>query len=67
MGDFDSDGYDDIAALRGAGYATKSVAIFFQKNGAFVVGPSLTPTTGGFAPSAIAAGDLTATARTTWR
>jgi hypothetical protein len=28
VGDFNNDGYDDVAALRGAGYASGSVAIF---------------------------------------
>ena len=58
VGDFNNDGYADIAAMRGAGYATGTVALFFQQSGAFIVGPELNPRLDGFVPAGIAAGDL---------
>lgn len=58
VGDFNNDGYTDIAAMRGAGYATGAVALFFQESGAFIVGPELNPRLDGFVPAGIAAGDL---------
>ncbi|MEZ4730244.1 MAG: hypothetical protein R3E79_24200 [Caldilineaceae bacterium] len=32
-GDLDNDGYDDLAALRGAGYITNTVVVYRQEQG----------------------------------
>lgn len=59
VGDLNNDGFDDLAALRGSGYATDSVVIFLQDNGTFPVSFKLTPQTGGFLPHSLAIGDVT--------
>lgn len=58
VGDMDNDGYDDLVALRGAGYATESVLILFQEDGRFARSLALSPATGGFLPHSLAVGDL---------
>ena len=45
-------------ALRGAGYASDSVAIFSQDDGAFAAPVLLSPTTGGYLPHSVAVGDV---------
>jgi hypothetical protein len=60
VGDFDNDGDDDIAALRGAGYAVDSIVIYWQDHETFPVSTTLTPQTGGFLPHSAAVGDVNA-------
>lgn len=57
VGDFDNNGYDDIAALRGAGYRNDAVVIFYQSLAGFT-SATLSPETGGFLAHSLAAGDL---------
>jgi|GEM_PF-2998339 len=59
VGDLNNDGFDDLAALRGSGYATDSVVVFLQMNGSFPVSFKLTPQTGGYLPHSLAVGDVT--------
>jgi hypothetical protein len=61
VGDFDNDGYDDIAALRGSGDPSGArqdlVTIFLQADD-FATSFTLSPQTGGFLPHALAVGDV---------
>lgn len=57
-GDMDNDGDDDIVALRGAGYPTDSVMIFFQHHGQFTETLNLSPNLDGFLPHSLAVGDV---------
>ncbi|NTW02369.1 MAG: hypothetical protein HGA19_14000, partial [Oscillochloris sp.] len=61
IGDLNNDGFDDIAALRGSGYASDSVVVFIQDAGSFPASSSFTlsPQTGGFLPHSLAIGDVT--------
>jgi len=58
IGDFNNDGYDDLAALRGSGYLTDSVQIFLQQGDVFSAALTLSPETGGYLPHSLAAGDV---------
>lgn len=58
VGDFNNDGYDDLAVLRGSGYATDSVVIFLQDSGTFPVSYKLSPEIGGYLPHSLAVGDV---------
>jgi hypothetical protein len=61
VGDFDNDGYDDIAALRGSGDPSGTrqdlLTIFLQADD-FAASFTLSPQTGGFLPHALAVGDM---------
>lgn len=57
-GDLDNDGDDDLAALRGAGYSSGSVVIYWQENGSFPLSTTLTPESGGYLPHSLAVGDV---------
>jgi hypothetical protein len=57
VGDFDNNGYDDLAVLRGAGYKTDSVVVFYQSPTGLTTA-TLSPDTGGFLPHSLAAGDM---------
>jgi hypothetical protein len=59
MGDLNSDGYDDLVLLRGAGYSTDEVAIFYQQEGALTLPVYRSVQTGGFLPHGLAVGDVT--------
>jgi uncharacterized membrane protein len=59
VGDLDNDGDDDLVALRGAGYLTESVVIYWQDAGHFPISTTLTPETGGYLPHSLAVGDVT--------
>lgn len=63
VGDLDNDGYDDLVALRGAGYQSESVTIFFQNQDVFTRTFALSPATGGFLPHSLAVGDLSGDGR----
>lgn len=58
VGDLDNDGDDDIVALRGAGYLTDSIVIYWQDAGHFPMSTTLTPATGGYLPHSLAVGDV---------
>lgn len=59
VGDLNNDGLDDLAALRGSGYASESVVVFLQRAGGFADSLTLTPETGSYLPHSLAIGDVT--------
>jgi hypothetical protein len=58
VGDMDNDGDDDLVALRGAGYLTDAVVIYWQDAGHFPISSTLTPAHGGYLPHGLAVGDV---------
>lgn len=62
-GDLNGDGYADLAVLRGAGYHTSQVAIFYQQNRTFGAPAYLTAQDGGFLTNGLALGDVTGDGR----
>ncbi|MEM7029579.1 MAG: FG-GAP-like repeat-containing protein [Chloroflexota bacterium] len=58
FGDFDNDGDDDLAAMRGAGYTVDSVVIYLQKDGQFPISYTLSPEVGFYLPHGMAVGDV---------
>ena len=57
-GDLDNDGYDDLVALRGAGYSTGAVVVYLQQHGSFPISTTLSPQLGGYLPQSLAVGDV---------
>lgn len=62
-GDLNSDGYDDLVLLRGAGQTEEHVAIFYQQDGSLGTLAYLTVETGGFQAHGLAVGDVTGDGR----
>jgi hypothetical protein len=62
-GDLDNDGDDDLAALRGVGYAKNEAVIYLQGRSAFSTPSTRTPKTGGFLPHSLAVGDVNSDGR----
>ena len=62
VGDFNNDGFDDLAALRGSddpsGTRSNLITVFLQQAGTFPISFTLSPETGGFLPHSLAAGDV---------
>lgn len=62
-GDFNSDGYDDLAGLRGAGTDPARVVVFLQGAGTFPISYTLTPEVGIYQAHSLAVGDLNSDGR----
>lgn len=62
-GDVDGDGDDDVVLLRGAGYATDDLAIFYQQGGALGSPVFRTVEDGGYLAHGLALGDVTGDGR----
>jgi hypothetical protein len=62
-GDVDGDGDDDVVLLRGAGYATDDLAIFYQQEGVLGSPVFRTVKDGGYLAHGLALGDVTGDGR----
>ncbi|MCA9972633.1 MAG: VCBS repeat-containing protein [Anaerolineales bacterium] len=62
-GDLNGDGFDDLALLRGAGYADEQVALFYQQNRTLAAPLFYTAVDGGYLAHGLAVGDVTADGR----